>query len=184
MLVVPAVPDPGLRRWSALLGVLLAVTASSGCMSDEPAPGPATPNVSVGPASGEDTTSAPAAPSGTGSSRSSQTVGSAASPDQPGLAAATVSRFYSAYIAAPGRKTATDYLVPKLLADLFDSPRDVDRVLCSHALPNAISVTPGAVSGPNVAVSVTTTQQGAARPPIRVTVRTKDQRIIGIVCPA
>jgi hypothetical protein len=182
MLVVPAASDPsGLRRWSALLGALLAVTACSGCMSDEPAPGPATPSPTVGPTAGEDTTSAPGVPSATGSSRSSRT---AASPDQPGIAAATVSRFYSAYIAAPSRKTAAEYLVPPLLADLFDSPKDVDRVLCSHALPNAISVTPGAVSGANVTVSVTTTQQGAARPPIRVTVRTKDQRIVGIACPA
>ncbi|MFZ0157391.1 MAG: hypothetical protein WAL50_00055, partial [Kineosporiaceae bacterium] len=94
-----------------------------------------------------------------------------------------VSRFYSAYLASPGKQTAAGYLSPPLLDALFSAPREVDRVLCAHALPNAIAAVPGAVRGKNATVTVTATQQGVALPSIQVTVRLADQRIIAIDCP-
>jgi hypothetical protein len=111
--------------------------------------------------------------------------GSASGAPDPGAggAAATVTRFYAAYLAAPGRQTAAEYLSPQLTATLFSAARDADPVLCAHVLPNSVAAQPVSVRGGNATVRVRLSQQGAEAPPLTVTVRLSDQRIVAIACP-
>jgi hypothetical protein len=172
-----------LRRRLVVVSVIAVVATGSACSGEQSGPGTAGATKAT-----QDTTSGPAtaraaSPSPRARARTSAAPTATRSIDpRAGIATATVSRFYSAYLAAPGKQTAARYLSPQLLDALFSAPREVDRVLCAHALPTAVAAVPGAVKGKNATVTVTATQQDVALPSIQVTVRLADQRIIAIDC--
>lgn len=179
----PPLPVGSCWRRLVVVSLIAAVATVSGCSGEQSGSGAASATTAT-----QDATSGPAmapaaSPSPRATARTSAAPTATHSIDpRAGIATATVSRFYSAYLAAPGKQTATTYLSPQLLDALFSAPREVDRVLCAHALPTAIAAVPGAVKGKNATVTVTPTQQDVALPPIQVTVRLADQRIIAIDC--
>ncbi|MBL8932522.1 MAG: hypothetical protein JNL54_20550 [Kineosporiaceae bacterium] len=180
----PALHRPALAR----LALLSLVVGLTGCSGSPSTPGSTT---AAGPAAGStpSTASSPAPLATTVASIPARTV-SVIPPSAgggPGVTAGdrtteVVSRFYSAYLARPGRATAANFVDPPLLAVLFAPQAAFDRVVCGHTLPDSITVAPATPSGSSATVQVTPTHQGATRPPIEVTVRASDQRITRIDC--